>query len=186
MGKQCSFDGIWGTNGSEDTGNYVTSYPNRVQVAAVVKAVTQIRKDDVWAEKICVITPYEGQCAYVASHCSSIGFLTRDLYRDVELDSLDAFPGHEKKYITISSSRSNDDKEVGFLSVLSRFNLALTHSSLVKAIIGNSKALSRQQLWVDQFIKFTDKNVFVEGPLTKLKPCLFLISCSRRLQNGYF
>lgn len=177
---------FWAQMGPEEVSASGTSYLNRVEAAAVEKAVTHLLKAGVGAEDIGVITPYEGQRAYVVSHFARMGPLRQDLYRDVEVASVDAFQGREKKYIIMSCVRSNEHQGIGFLSDPRRLNVALTRSRLGNIIIGNPKVLARHQLWASLLLDYRDKDVLVEGPLTNLKPCVVSISRPRRRHNGEF
>lgn len=177
---------FWAQMGPEEVSASGTSYLNRVEAAAVEKAVTHLLKAGVGAEEIGVITPYEGQRAYVVSHFARMGPLRQDLYRDVEVASVDAFQGREKKYIIMSCVRSNEHQGIGFLSDPRRLNVALTRSRLGNVIIGNPKVLARHSLWASLLLDYRDKDVLVEGPLTNLKPCVISISRPRRRQNGEF
>lgn len=177
---------FWAQTGPEEVSASGTSYLNRVEAAAVEKAVTHLLKAGVGADEIGVITPYEGQRAYVVSHFARIGPLRQDLYRDVEVASVDAFQGREKKYIIMSCVRSNEHQGIGFLSDPRRLNVALTRSRLGNVIIGNPKVLSRQSLWASLLAHYRDEGVLVEGPLTNLKPCVISIPRPRRRQNGEF
>lgn len=177
---------FWSQTGPEEVSASGTSYLNRVEAAAVEKAVTHLLKAGVGADEIGVITPYEGQRAYVVSHFARSGPLRQDLYDDVEVASVDAFQGREKKYIIMSCVRSNEHQGIGFLSDPRRLNVALTRSRLGNVIIGNPKVLSRQSLWASLLLHYRDKGVLVEGPLTNLKPCVISIPRPRRRQNGEF
>lgn len=177
---------FWSQTGPEEVSASGTSYLNRVEAAAVEKAVTHLLKAGVSADEVGVITPYEGQRAYVVSHFARMGPLRQDLYRDVEVASVDAFQGREKTYIIMSCVRSNEHQGIGFLSDPRRLNVALTRSRLGNIIIGNPKVLSRQSLWAALLQHYRDENVLVEGPLTNLKSCVISIPRPRRRQNGEF
>ena len=177
---------FWSQTGPEEVSASGTSYLNRVEASGVEKAVTHLLKAGVAAEEIGVITPYEGQRAYVVSHFARMGPLRQDLYRDVEVASVDAFQGREKTYIILSCVRSNEHQGIGFLSDPRRLNVALTRSRLGNIIVGNPKVLSRQSLWAALLQHYRDQNALVEGPLTNLKPCVISIPRPRRRQNGEF
>lgn len=177
---------FWSQTGPEEVSASGTSYLNRVEASAVEKAVTQFLKSGVAPEEIGVITPYEGQRAYVVSHFARMGPLRQDLYRNVEVASVDAFQGREKTYIIMSCVRSNEHQGIGFLSDPRRLNVALTRSRLGNVIIGNPKVLSRQNLWASLLQHYRDQGVLVEGPLSNLKTCVISIPRPRRRQNGEF
>lgn len=177
---------FWSQTGPEEVSASGTSYLNRVEASAVEKAVTHFLKGGVPADEIGVITPYEGQRAYVVSHFARMGPLRQDLYRDVEVASVDAFQGREKTYIIMSCVRSNEHQGIGFLSDPRRLNVALTRSRLGNVIIGNPKVLSRQYLWACLLQHYREESVLVEGPLSNLKTCVLSIPRPRKRQNGEF
>lgn len=177
---------FWSQTGPDEVSASGTSFLNRVEAAAVEKAVTHLLKAGVGADEIGVVTPYEGQRAYVVSHFARMGPLRQELYRDVEVASVDAFQGREKKYIIMSCVRSNEHQGIGFLSDPRRLNVALTRSRLGNVIIGNPKVLSRQSLWASLLMHYRENGVLVEGPLSNLKPCVISIPRPRRRQNGEF
>lgn len=177
---------FWSQTGPEEVSATGTSYLNRVEAVAVEKAVTHLLKAGVSASNIGVITPYEGQRAYVVTHFARVGPLRQDLYRDVEVASVDAFQGREKDYIIMSCVRSNEHQGIGFLSDPRRLNVALTRARLGNIIIGNPKVLSRQALWASLLLHYREENVLVEGPLSNLKACVVSIPRPRRRANGEF
>jgi len=177
---------FWSQTGPEEVSATGTSYLNRVEAVAVEKAVTHLLKAGVAPEVIGVITPYEGQRAYVVTHFSRVGRLRQELYRDVEVASVDAFQGREKDYIIMSCVRSNEHQGIGFLSDPRRLNVALTRSRLGNIIIGNPKVLSRQPLWASLLSHYREEGVLVEGQLSNLKACVIAIPRPKRRQNGEF
>ena len=71
------------------------------------------------------------------------GSLKKDLYKEVEVASVDAFQGREKDYIILSCVRSNEHQEIGFLNDPRRLNVALTRAKYGNVILGNPKVLSK-------------------------------------------
>eukprot|EP00897_Mesotaenium_endlicherianum_P000723 jgi/Mesen1/10651/ME000009S10446 len=109
------------------------------------------------APEIGVITPYEGQRAYVVKHMERAGSLRQQLYKDIELylipipggqvASVDSFQGREKDFIILSCVRSNEHQGIGFLNDPRRLNVALTRAKYGVVVLGNPKVLSKQPLW---------------------------------------
>lgn len=58
------------TSGQEEIAGSGTSYLNRTEAASVEKLVTRFLNSGVKPEQIGVITPYEGQRAYLVSYLS--------------------------------------------------------------------------------------------------------------------
>jgi len=117
-------------------------------------------------EQIGIITPYEGQRAYLVWYMQNNGAMRKDLYKDIEVASVDAFQGREKDYIILSCVRS---KGIGFLSDPRRLNVGLTRGRYGVVVIGNPKLLSEHSLWRHLLSFYKRENVLVEGALNNLK-----------------
>lgn len=107
------------------------------------KIVTKFFKSGVVPNQIGIVTPYEGQRSYVVSYMQFNGSLRKDLYKDIEVASVDAFQGREKDYIILSCVRSNEHQGIGFLNDPRRLNVALTRAKYGVVILGNPKVLSK-------------------------------------------
>jgi len=108
------------------------SYKNVHEARIIKSMVDKYIEKGVQAEKIGVITPYDAQ---------------RDLLQDllpdsVEVNTIDGYQGRERDVIIISFVRSNDSKQLGFLTDLRRLNVALTRARRKLIIVGNSETLS--------------------------------------------
>lgn len=167
--------------GQEEISASGTSYLNRTEASNVEKIVTKFFKSGVTPAQIGVITPYEGQRSYVVSSMQQNGSLRKDLYKDVEVASVDAFQGREKDYIILSCVRSNEHQGIGFLSDPRRLNVALTRAKYGLVILGNPKVLSKHPLWHHLLTHYKENNVLVEGPLTNLH--ISMIQFSRMRQS---
>lgn len=183
---------FWSNLGQEEISASGTSYLNRTEAQNVEKTVTRLFKAGVKSHQIGVITPYEGQRSYIVTTMQNTGTAKKELYRDVEVASVDAFQGREKDYIVLSCVRSNDNQGIGFLSDPRRLNVGLTRAKYGIVILGNPKVLSKHELWHNLLVHFKDKKCFVEGPLTNLQSCLLQFSKPRvsfrqksQQQSGY-
>jgi regulator of nonsense transcripts 1 len=63
----------------------------------VEKIVTSLLKGGVQPDQVGVITPYEGQRAYVVNHMARAGSMRTELYNGIEVASVDSFQVNEKK-----------------------------------------------------------------------------------------
>ena len=122
--------------GNEEMGNSGTSFLNRTEATSVEKLVTLMLKTGIKPDQIGVITPYEGQRSFVVSHMQKTGTLRAELYRDIEVASVDSFQGREKDFIIVSCVRSNVQQGIGFLRDPRRLNVALTRARFGVIIIG--------------------------------------------------
>ena len=103
----------------------------RTETANVEKIATRFLKSGVKPEQIGIITPYEGQRAYIVQYMQYSGSLNKKLYMEIEVASVDAFQGREKDFIILSCVRSNEHQGIGFLNDPRRLNVALTRAKYV-------------------------------------------------------
>ena len=115
----------------------------RTEASNVEKIVTKFFKSGVVPAQIGIVTPYEGQRSYIVNYMQFNGSLKKDLYKEVEVASVDAFQGREKDYIILSCVRSNEHQGIGFLNDPRRLNVALTRAKYGVVILGNPKVLSK-------------------------------------------
>lgn len=167
--------------GSEEISSSGTSFLNRIEANSCEKIVTRLLKGMVLPDQIGVITPYDGQRAYLQSHMQMSGPLKKELYKEVEIASVDAFQGREKDYIILSCVRSNDGQGIGFLSDERRLNVALTRAKYGLIILGNPKLLSKNSLWNSLLSHFKERQLLVEGTLNNLRPSLMQLSRPRNV-----
>lgn len=158
--------------GLEEISASGTSYLNRTEATNVEKVLTRFLQNGVNPSQIAVITPYEGQRAHVVAVMMRNGALRQDLYKSIEVSSVDAFQGREKDIIVLSCVRSNEHQGIGFLSDPRRLNVALTRARYGVVILGNPRVLSKQPLWNSLLNYFKEHSCLVEGPLNNLKPSM--------------
>jgi regulator of nonsense transcripts 1 len=156
------------STGSEEMGAGGTSFLNRTEAASVEKICTMMLKTGINPDQIGVVTPYEGQRAYVVSHMQKSGSLRTELYKEIEVASVDSFQGREKDFIIVSCVRSNSQQGIGFLRDPRRLNVALTRAKYGIIIIGNARLLARNPLWYSLLTHFQERDCIVEGPLNNL------------------
>eukprot|EP01042_Synura_sphagnicola_P001073 gene1073-1209_t len=157
------------SNGGEEIGPSGTSFLNRTEASAVEKLVTMMLKTGIVPDQIGVITPYEGQRAFVVSHMQRNGPLKSDLYHEIEVASVDSFQGREKDFIILSCVRSNEQQGIGFLRDPRRLNVALTRARYGVIIIGNARLLAKNPLWNALLIHFQERDCLVDGPLNNMQ-----------------
>jgi regulator of nonsense transcripts 1 len=172
------------SSGQEEIAGSGTSYLNRTEAANVEKFVTRFIKSGIKPEQIGVITPYEGQRAYLVQYLQYQGALHAKIYQSIEIASVDAFQGREKDIIIISCVRSNENQGIGFLADPRRLNVALTRAKYAVIIIGNPKVLSKQCLWNNLLQHYKDNGLLLEGPITNLKQSLIQFPKPRKLINA--
>ncbi|KAJ0594500.1 putative Helicase superfamily, ATP-binding domain, RNA helicase UPF1, UPF2-interacting [Helianthus annuus] len=169
--------------GQEEISASGTSYLNRTEAANVEKIVTTFLRSGVVPSQIGVITPYEGQRAYIVNYMSRNGALRQQLYKDIEVASVDSFQGREKDYIILSCVRSNEHQGIGFLNDPRRLNVALTRARYGIVILGNPKVLSKQPLWNGLLTHYKEHECLVEGPLNNLKQSMVQFQKPKKMYN---
>ncbi|KAJ9152585.1 hypothetical protein P3X46_026140 [Hevea brasiliensis] len=169
--------------GQEEISASGTSYLNRTEAANVEKIVTTFLRSGVVPGQIGVITPYEGQRAYIVNYMSRNGALRQQLYKEIEVASVDSFQGREKDYIILSCVRSNEHQGIGFLNDPRRLNVALTRARYGIVILGNPKVLSKQPLWNSLLTHYKEHECLVEGPLNNLKQSMVQFQKPRKIYN---
>ncbi|XP_071845963.1 regulator of nonsense transcripts 1-like [Apostichopus japonicus] len=174
---------FYATTGQEEISSSGTSYLNRTEASNVEKLTTSFLRGGIKPEQIGIITPYEGQRAFIVTYMQYSGPLNVKLYQEVEIASVDAFQGREKDYIILSCVRANDHQGIGFLNDPRRLNVALTRCRFGVIIVGNPKVLSRHPLWNHLLTYYKEQQVLVEGPLNNLKESLIQFSKPRKLVN---
>ncbi len=63
------------------------------------------------------------------------------------INTIDSFQGQQKDLIIISTVRSNDRKQIGFLVDERRINVSLTRAKHAMIIIGNGDTLGSNEVW---------------------------------------
>jgi ATP-dependent RNA/DNA helicase IGHMBP2 len=111
----------------EDQGDSA-SHSNRMEAQVVEAYVMSLLEAGIRAEHIGVITPYNGQLELLKG-------IFCEKFPALEVKTVDGFQGGEKEAIVISFVRSNEKREVGFLSDERRINVAVTRAKRQVAII---------------------------------------------------
>jgi len=109
------------------------------------------RKDPI---SIGVISPYKEQAQLLHIQIENDEtFKTFPIH--IAIKTIDGFQGQERDVIYISLVRSNDDKDIGFLSDIRRMNVALTRAKKKLVVIGDSATLSNHPFYKD-FLEYVD------------------------------
>ncbi len=89
-----------------------------------------------------IITPYDDQT----------DIITTEIEEDkIEVDTVDGFQGREKEVIILSLTRSNDNKNIGFLKDLRRLNVSITRAKRKLVVIADVETLSIHPVYEELF-----------------------------------
>ena len=123
---------------------------NNLEAEISSKIVEDYLNIGVNEEDIGIISPYADQVKIIQDKTP------------VEVKTVDGFQGREKEIIIISTVRSNENGNIGFLKDLRRLNVAITRAKRKLIIIGNKNTLSTNPTY-DRLIKFCDnQNLLVK------------------------
>ena len=161
---------LYNSAGQEEISSSGTSYLNRLEALNIEKIITSFLKAGLHASQIGVITPYEGQRAYLQATLQA-----NKSHGEIEIASVDAFQGREKDFILLSCVRSNRDGGLGFLSDPRRLNVALTRAKYGLVICGNAQTLLKgskshtNSIWIRLLSHLRKSGLIVEGSLGNLR-----------------
>jgi predicted DNA helicase len=126
------------------------SIVNHVEARIALKFANDYVKAGIDEKDIGIISPYADQVKLISEKT------------DIEVKTVDGFQGREKEIIIISTVRSNEYGQIGFLKDLRRLNVAITRAKRKLIIIGNSDTLKSDPTY-ERLIDFVDeKNLRVK------------------------
>lgn len=123
---------------------------NIAESEVTITIVNFYEKLGVKKEDIGIITPYADQVNYIKN------------MTHVETNTIDGFQGREKEIIIISTVRSNNNKDIGFLKDLRRLNVSLTRAKRKMIIIGNVNTLNSNPTYKRMINYIESKNALVK------------------------
>ena len=124
------------------------SYDNPVESEIVLDILDRALKSSLSESDVAVITAYKDQVDLINQHSK---------FKNVEIDTVDAFQGREKEMIIFSAVRSNPEKNIGFLRDLRRLNVALTRAKRKMIFIGDSSTICQHDAY-DNLLKYIKKS----------------------------
>lgn len=75
----------------------------------------------------------------------------------MEVSTVDGFQGREKEVIILSLVRSNQDKELGFVTDFRRLNVAVTRARRLLIVIADSETMEKDEL-ITSLLKHIEEN----------------------------
>lgn len=124
------------------------SIVNEIEAEIAIKIADDYLNDGVDEEDIGIISPYADQVKIIQENTP------------IEVKTVDGFQGREKEIIIISTVRSNNNGNIGFLSDLRRLNVAITRAKRKLIIIGNIDTLITNPTY-ERLIKFCENQDLV-------------------------
>ena len=107
-----------------------------------------------------VIAAYAEQAALLRRLLRNDG---RTPGRKLEIDTVDAFEGREKDIIVVSLVRSNKRREIGFLQLMQRINVALSRARRLLIVVGDTATLRGS--YFDRILRYMrERQSIVPGP----------------------
>ena len=95
-----------------------------------------------------IISPYKEQVQYLTAQIAADEELEK-FKSQIAVKTVDGFQGQERDIIYISMVRSNDQREIGFLSDTRRMNVALTRAKKKLVVIGDSATIGNHPFYKD-------------------------------------
>lgn len=140
-----------GTGFSESTDPDSKSTFNQEEAELVAKHlglyIEQCRSNNCLDEiSFGVISPYRAQVELLSTLIDEMG-LTKELRKQIKINTIDSFQGQERDVIYISLVRSNEKGEIGFLGDERRMNVAMTRAKKKLVMIGDSATICRNKLY---------------------------------------
>ena len=111
--------------------------------------------------EIGIISPYNAQTDFIKNLINEK--LPNNISPFIEVSSVDGFQGREKDAILISMVRSNDKKEVGFLSEYRRMNVAVTRARKFVGIVGDGETLKNDSFLLKMLEYFKNFGEYRSG-----------------------
>ncbi|WP_407376418.1 IGHMBP2 family helicase [Methanobrevibacter sp.] len=121
------------------------SIVNELEADIAVNVANDYLKAGLCEDDIGIISPYADQVKIIQERTP------------VEVKTVDGFQGREKEIIIISTVRSNNDGNIGFLRDLRRLNVAITRAKRKLIIIGNIDTLNNNPTY-SRLIDFAREN----------------------------
>ena len=120
------------------------SIVNHAEARIALRYANEYLKKGLDENDIGIISPYADQVKLISEKT------------DIEVKTVDGFQGREKEVIIISTVRSNEYGQIGFLKDLRRLNVAITRAKRKLIIIGNSETLKTNPTY-ERLIDFADE-----------------------------
>ena len=123
---------------------------NTLEANIAVKIANDYLNMGLNEDEIGIISPYADQVKIIQDKTP------------VEVKTVDGFQGREKEIIIISTVRSNENGNIGFLKDLRRLNVAITRAKRKLIIIGNKNTLKHNPTYARLIDFVEEENLLIE------------------------
>ena len=128
------------------------SFKNEAEAEMVLRVVHKFLDCGLQPERLCVLTPYDGQEAHLKMKMEEHNV-------DVEVTTADGFQGQERDVVILSTVRT---RQVGFLNDRRRLNVAVTRAKFALVVVGNTWLLRRDVYWRSMVDHYQAQGCFVQ------------------------
>ena len=129
-----------------------TSFKNEAEADMVLHVVQKFQEWGVQPERICVITPYDGQQG-------RLKMKMEDHNLSCEVSTIDGFQGQERDVVILSTVRT---RQLGFLNDRRRLNVAVTRAKFALVVVGNTDLLRTDRYWNSMIEHYQAQGCFVQ------------------------
>jgi ATP-dependent RNA/DNA helicase IGHMBP2 len=134
----CGFDEKLEGTSSTNPEEAAFLFRHLTQLAAEFAAVNPKQED---FPSIAIISPYKEQINILKEQLAHASDLKPYLDK-IAVNTIDSFQGQERDVVYISMTRSNTERQIGFLADIRRMNVAMTRARKKLVVIGDSATLS--------------------------------------------
>jgi ATP-dependent RNA/DNA helicase IGHMBP2 len=134
----CGFDEKLEGTSSTNPEEAAFLFRHLTQLAAEFAAVNPKQED---FPSIAIISPYKEQINILKEQLAHATDLKPYLDK-IAVNTIDSFQGQERDVVYISMTRSNTERQIGFLADIRRMNVAMTRARKKLVVIGDSATLS--------------------------------------------
>ena len=113
-----------------------------------------------------IISPYREQVVTIEKEIEEDPLLNE---LDITVSTIDGFQGQERDVIYISLVRSNEKKDIGFLSDYRRMNVAMTRARMKLIVIGDSGTIGENKFY-KTFLDYVDTEGSYNSAWSFMKP----------------
>ncbi|XP_022879713.1 uncharacterized protein LOC111397174 [Olea europaea var. sylvestris] len=154
------------TSGKEESDDRY-SKKNMVEVSVIAEIVSNLYKESIASKKkvrVGCLSPYKTQVFAIQQKLGKTYSTDADEDFSVNVNSIDGFQGGEEDVILISTVRSNDKGNIGFLFDCQRANVALTRARYCLWILGNSATLlNKESVWKELVLDSKNRGCFYDA-----------------------